>query len=284
MSGFVSDVVDAPGIYGGITDIAYHADRQTLSSSGARKLLAPSTPAEFRWGMDHPQAPKTEYDVGHAAHTLILGEGAELVRIDADKWLTKEVKAQVADVRAAGKLPLKPSDYDDVHAMAKAIKGHPIAAALFADGTPELSLYHQDPETGVSLRTRPDWMTTLGGRTFIVDYKTSTSAAPEHFSKSVDDYGYHVQDAWYTDAVRALDISDDPQFVFVVQSKSAPYLVNVFELDEEAKQIGRDLVRRGVRTYAQCQQSGEWPAHPIDIHRISLPRWAASKHQMEGTL
>ncbi|OZF05222.1 hypothetical protein CH302_00945 [Rhodococcus sp. 15-2388-1-1a] len=283
MSGFTSDVVTAPGVYKGISDIEYHSDRSTLSSSGARRLLAPSTPAEFKWGQDHPQAPKTEYDVGHAAHTLILGEGADIVRIDADKWTTNAVKEQVAAVRADGKLPLKPSDYDDVHAMAEAIKSHPIAAALFADGEPELSMYHQDPETGVSMRTRPDWLTETNGRACIVDYKTSTSAAPEHFSKSVDDYGYHVQDAWYSDAARALGISDNPDFLFVVQSKTAPYLVNVFELDEEAKQIGRDLVRSGVRAYADCTRTGRWPAHPIDIHRISLPRWAASKHQMEGS-
>jgi hypothetical protein len=284
MSEFTSEIVSAPGVYSDITDIEYHSDKLTLSSSGARKLLPPSTPAQFHYDRQHQAAPKKHFDMGHAAHTIALGNGAEFVRIDADEWRTKAIKEEVQAVRDEGKIPLKPSEYDAVRAMAEAILQHPIARTLFEDGRAELSLYHVDPETGVSLRTRPDWMTELGRRTHIVDYKTAVSASDHHFAKSVDDYGYHVQDAWYTDAVRALEISDDPGFLFVVQSKTAPYPVNVFELDGEARTIGRELARRGVRTYAECTASGQWPAYPIDIHSISLPRWAASKYATEGIL
>ncbi|MGV8874829.1 MAG: PD-(D/E)XK nuclease-like domain-containing protein [Rhodococcus sp. (in: high G+C Gram-positive bacteria)] len=284
MTEFASEIVSAPGAYYGISDVDYHSDKRTLSSSGARKLLPPSTPAQFHYDREHQAAPKKHFDVGHAAHTLALGEGAQFVRIDADEWRSNAVKDQVAAVREEGKIPLKPSEYDAVRAMAEEILRHPIARTLFEDGRAEVSLYHLDAETGASLRTRPDWLTEVGGRTNIVDYKTAVSASPHHFAKSVDDYGYHVQDAWYTDAVRALEISDDPGFLFVVQSKTAPYPVNVFELDAEARTVGRELARRGIRTYAECTASGDWPAYPVDIHSISLPRWAASKYATEGIL
>ena len=37
-----------PGIYDKIPDEIYHGDRNSLSSTGARKLLAPSCPAKVR--------------------------------------------------------------------------------------------------------------------------------------------------------------------------------------------------------------------------------------------
>ena len=41
---------------------------------------------------------------------------------------------------------------------------HPSAAALLDEGTPELSGYWHDVETGVRLRFRPDWLTELASR------------------------------------------------------------------------------------------------------------------------
>jgi hypothetical protein len=47
-----------PGIYEMSAD-EYHA-RPELSSSGARKLLPPHTPAQFAYERRHPQAPTDE--------------------------------------------------------------------------------------------------------------------------------------------------------------------------------------------------------------------------------
>jgi hypothetical protein len=129
-----------PGVYQ-LTDEEYFGPAlasTTLSSTGVRELL--TCPAKFRYRQQHARPDKRAFDVGHAAHQLVLGAGPELVRIDSDKWLTNAVKAEVQAVRDAGKVPLKPADWDAVHHMATNLGEHPHAPKLFARGVPERTL------------------------------------------------------------------------------------------------------------------------------------------------
>ncbi|MGC7220097.1 recE, partial [Mycobacteroides abscessus subsp. massiliense] len=79
----MSDQIPAEdGMYSGIPDEVYHGDRTSLSSSGARALLAPSCPEIFRHQQLEPPAPKPQYDFGHVAHKFVLGEGSEIAELD----------------------------------------------------------------------------------------------------------------------------------------------------------------------------------------------------------
>ncbi|MFI6534156.1 PD-(D/E)XK nuclease-like domain-containing protein [Nonomuraea sp. NPDC050547] len=272
-------VISQPGIYD-IPEDAYHSDPVpggSLSSSGARALLQPGGPAKFRWQQDNPPGPKKPFEIGSAAHKLVLDAGPELVRIDADEWRTKEIKERVAKVRERGAIPLKPADWDQVHGMAAAIQKHPLAAALFdpAAGQPEKTFIWQDPDTGVWRRARLDWLPhPSGGRLVIADYKTTTDASGHAVAKTIANYGYFMQDPWYRDAVTAAGLDDDPLFVFVFQEKSAPYLINVVALDPDDVVAGRDRNCRALDLYANCSATGSWPGYSSDeIAPIILPRW-----------
>lgn len=276
--------ITEPGIYD-LTNEEYHADRGSLSSSGARLLLPPSCPALFRHAQDNPQEPKKTYDLGSAAHKLVLGEGPDLVRIDADEWRSAAVKAEVAAVRDEGGIPLKPADYQQVHDMADALRRHPVAAALFdpARGKPEQSLFWRDRPTGVMRRARFDWLPDArSGRLIIPDYKTCRSAEPTALARSVQEFGYHQQDDWYRAAARALDLADDSAaFVFVCQEKTPPYIVTVVEMDAEARRIGAARNRRAIETFAECTAGGNWPGYSDEIAYLSLPTWAAIRDTEE---
>ncbi|MDV8066413.1 PD-(D/E)XK nuclease-like domain-containing protein [Rhodococcus sp. IEGM 1366] len=290
-----AEIVDEPllapdeeGVYEGIPDHVYHGDTNSLSSSGARKILS-TNPAKFRYGQLNNRKPTKAFDLGHAAHTLVLGEGPELREIP-EKVLasngavsTKEAKTFIAEARAAGAVPLKPDEYKQVHEMADQLRAHPLASLLFTSGAAELSLYHRDRETGVMIRTRPDWLPDRkSGRLLITDYKTAVDAGPKAFRKSMFDYGYFQQHPWYVDAVAELGIDDDPAFLFVVQEKTAPYQVVIHEIDAEDVELGRQLNRQAIDLFAQCQQSGHWPGPPAQVHRASLSGWA--RNEIEETL
>lgn len=276
--------ITEPGIYN-LTNEEYHADRGSLSSSGARLLLPPSSPAHFRHAQDTPQEPKKTFELGTAAHKLVLGEGPDLVRVDADKWTTNAVKAEVAAIRDEGGIPLKPAEYEQVHAMADALRRHPVAAALFdpARGKPEQSLFWRDRPTGVMRRARFDWLPDArSGRLIIPDYKTCRSAEPTALARAVQELGYHQQDDWYRAAARALDLADDSAaFVFVCQEKTAPYVVTVVEMDAEARRIGAARNRRALEVFAECTATGYWPGYSDEIAYLSLPTWAAIRDTEE---
>ncbi|MFB6776554.1 PD-(D/E)XK nuclease-like domain-containing protein [Streptomyces sp. NPDC056352] len=272
-------VVTAPVVVDGMSAEDYHADRGSVSSTGLRKLLAPGCPAQFKWDRDNPQPHKKEFDLGHAAHLLVLGEGPELEVIDAPDW-KKVATRELRDLAyAEGKVPLLTKDHEQVQAMAEAIRQHPLAGPLFAPGTgtAEQSIFWTDPATGVRCRVRPDWLKQLPGLTLCVDYKTIKAADPDTVSKAIRDHGYHQQDALYVDGIYAALGAENVRFVFVFQSKVAPFLITVRELADQDRAIGRAKNERALRIYADCTATGIWPdwTGPVtDIPTISMPTWA----------
>ncbi|MET8866483.1 PD-(D/E)XK nuclease-like domain-containing protein [Nonomuraea sp. NPDC004580] len=271
-------MITSPGIYDMPEEI-YFSDPVpggSLSSSGARLLLQPGGPAKYRWQQDHPAATKKHFEVGSAAHKLVLGAGPELALVDKERWDDKDTKAKVAEIRKRGAIPLKRADWQMVHDMADAIRRHPLAGPLFdpVEGEAEKTFIWQDPATGVWRRARLDWVPNCGdGRFVIADYKTTAAASRHAVAKTIATYGYFMQDPWYRDAVTAAGLDDDPLFVFVFQEKTAPYLVNVVALDPDDVEAGRERNERALNLYADCAATGIWPGYGDDIAPIILPRW-----------
>ncbi|WP_280317250.1 PD-(D/E)XK nuclease-like domain-containing protein [Nocardia wallacei] len=273
-----SQVPTAPGLYAGIPDTAYQRDTGSLSSSGARSIIFRS-PSEFRHEQLHGRPPKTEYDEGHAAHLYVLGEGAEIEVVDADSWQTKAAKEARAAAYAAGKVPLLPKQDAAARAMAKVVLEHDLAGALFGEGEAELSGWWDDAETGVRLRLRMDWYTSLRGRPVVVDYKTSKGSGPGAAAKAIGEFGYYCQHPFYTDGLQSLGVADDPAFLFVFQCKTAPYRITVVQIEPDDVALGHDLNRMAIRTYAECLASGVWPDDSHAIHTVSIPTFIRYRAQ-----
>lgn len=268
-----------PGIYE-MSDQEYHADPVpggSLSSSGARLLLPPSCPARFHYQREHGQPPAEHFDIGHAAHRLVLGVGPELVEVQASDWRTKAAREQAAAARARNAVPLLSDELERVKQMADALALHPIARALFDPdrGRPEQTLIWRDGPSRVMRRARFDWLPDAGpGRMIIPDYKTCRSADPDALARSVHQFGYHQQADWYRAGAIALGLAgDDTAFVFVCQEKDPPYLVTVVELDAMALRIGAIRNRRALEVYARCTSTGQWPGYVEGIELLSLPPW-----------
>lgn len=260
-----------PGVYRSVPDVEYHADHSSLSSSGARTIVFAS-PAQFRHEQLHGAQRKTEYDEGHAAHLYVLGDGAELEVFDEFKsWQSDKAKAAAAAARVAGRVPLLRKQDDTARAMAKVVRNHELASTLFSDGEAELSGWWTDPETGARLRFRLDYLRVINGRMVIVDYKTSKGAGRAAFAKAAGEYGYYLQTPFYVEGVRALELADDPAFLFVTQCKTPPYEVTVVELDAEDIERGRQLNRLAIRTWAECMATGQWPDGSDRVHTVSVP-------------
>jgi hypothetical protein len=278
--------VAGPVIRDDLTAEAYHADRTSISSSGLRALLAPGCPAQFKYDRDNPKPPKREFDLGHAAHKLVLGIGEELEPLDFDNYLTKAAKTARDEARAAGAVPLLTHEWEQVQAMAAAIRQHPVAGPLFTPGggVAERSIFWTDPRTGARCRCRPDWLPHRGdGRLVVVDYKTARAVDPEAIQRAVYERGYHAQAAFYLDGVKAASLhgGQEPAFVFAFQSKTPPYLVHLVELDYPALVLGAARNERALRIFADCERSGVWPGFNDRITYLPLPPWAEKKDHEE---
>lgn len=257
------------GLHDGVPEQGYHGDRSSLSSTGAKTIVTAGARA-FKHQRDHP-VHKDAYDMGSVVHALVLGVG-DFEVIEHDSWRTKAAQAERDAARAAGRAPILAKDYAAAQDMAEAVMSNKLAAGILSEGRPEVSAWATDPETGVTMRGRIDWLRDNA----IVDFKTSAKPVdPIQWERTAWDYRYGLQAWWYT---RTLELNGEPErpFLWVALSKDAPHEVYVHQASAELLDRGRQDAEHALRLYADCQLTGHWPglANDQQIHPTGLPRWA----------
>lgn len=264
------------GLHTGLTNEQYH---QGPGISKSQLDLIEKSPALLEWSKAAPVDEEADkaVDIGNAFEALLLEPERFRVEYiagpkDAPRN-TKEGKARWADVEAqaeeAGATILRADQWRQIHLMRDSVMAHPVARrALNAGGLVQGSYYWTDPDTGLLCRCRPDWM--MADVPFVIDVKTSGQI--ERFATSVEDYRYHVQDAFYSDGL-ANYYGQRPDFAFLVVSTShsaGRYPVHVYELDIDDKAAGRDAYRRNLETYRTCLERDDF----THVETLARPWWA----------
>jgi hypothetical protein len=266
-------VITEPTVIHDMPEDDYHSHPTSLSASGAKWLAPPNAcPAKFVWHRDNP-VQKDVYDFGHVVHRMVLGKGADFEVIPYDSRRSKAAQELDAELRAEGKVPVTPAEFEHAQAVAAAVEGDPLAGPLFTGGDAEVSLFWPDPDTGVTRRARLDYFRPGGGdrRAIIADLKTARSSDPYVFGKSAADFGYAISAANYVDGVIACGLADDPAFLFAVVEKEPPYVITTLQADDDVIQLGRALMRKALALYKQCTDSGQWPGYSSAIEPLNLP-------------
>ena len=265
-----------PGYYTDLTNEQYHAGP---GISKSQLDLIQKSPSLLQWSKAAPEdeEKKTALNVGDAVHALIL----EPHRFRDEFAIgpknaprnTKDGKEKWAEFESGlnGQTVLTADEGRKVELIYGSVMAHPHASWIAeSKGDAESSIYWTDPETGLLCRCRPDKLVT--DHNWVVDVKTTADMAK--FSRSVWDYRYHVQDAFYSEGYKQHFGQAPTGFLFLVVSTSiecGKYPVRLFCLDEAAKEKGHQTMRENMATLAECQRTGEFPG----IETLSLPRWAA---------
>jgi hypothetical protein len=281
-------ILDTPGIYDGISAPDYHADpcpEPSLSSSIA-KLLCLSSPAHAR--QDHPRLnpdaaheEAERFDIGSAAHALLLEGDSGVVIVDAPDWRTKAAREARDAAYAAGKTPLLARAWADVEAMAIAARRQLDAhtdggAGMFTAGKAEQTLIWR--EDRVWCRARFDWLRQpFDGDWAIDDYKsTSGSANPDSWTRAMFGMGFDLQAAWYRRGLQVLT-GADAIFRFAVQETYPPYALSVIALGPDAMTIAEKKRLYALERWDECQRENAWPGYPTRTCWAELPPWEEAK-------
>lgn len=256
----------------------YHACQYAISNSGLGDILR--SPMHYWAKHLNPARPPERVRGGQLegslAHCTILEPEAFDDRYMVGPDVRRGTKAwDAAEAQAAGRVLIKPDQYDVAMRQAEAVRNHPELREYLAAGEAEVSAFWEDPETGVLCRCRPDWV----NGPIVLDVKTYSDADPDEFARQVARKGYYRQDAFYTDGYGIAAGTEVERFLFVAVESDYPYAVSVTELDDEARMIGRLEYRRGVDRYAECVESGEWPGYGSEIIPIGLPAYKVLQYQ-----
>ena len=130
----------------------------------------------------------------------------------------------------------------------------------------------------VLCRGKMDRVVTVDGKKYVVDYKsTANTPTMTNFGRTVGEYLYHAQMAYYMDGEQA------DRAVIVAQETKEPYDSAVFILDSDILNEGRRIYAEALRRYADCRLAyswedakSAWPGLPEqqDLGVASLGGWA----------
>lgn len=267
--------VHLDGYITGMPDEHYHATEGFISKSSLSALK--SSPFRFFKGVKFKQTKAME--IGTAIHCALLepekfAEQYRLMPELTDKRL-KPYKDAVKEFE--GFKLLSGQDAKNINGMMDAVMANDAAMDLLdADGWCEVSGFHTDQDTGIKLRHRFDKLTADGCG---VDIKKTQSVHPDELSKTIQKYGYEMQDALYSDAYEAITGRKLNQFYFIFVEESYPHEVAVVYLDDISKQVGRDQYKALLGDYDYYKQNPQKVSNNSGVSMISLPEWALREYE-----
>lgn len=253
-----------------MTNAEYHS-RPELSCSQLKTLL--KNPYEYIMGIK-PESTKN-MDFGSCVHKLILEpqdfdkEFAISPKFDLRKTADKEAK-QAFETLNIGKTLMSKDDYQNAQQCAEIALQ--IAGKFFKDGVAENSYFSEID--GIKVKCRPDYyIENLG---LVVDVKTTQDASPDGFTRSIANFGYHIQAAFYSDVLQSLGKPVN-KFLFVAIETKEPFMVGLFTLDDVGMDFGRNEYKRAFDIYRRIDEFNapvyKDTADGTIVQTLSLPNY-----------
>lgn len=260
-----------PGFYPGMAEEDYRmaeGANASLLKAGAKSwrkahyaLIAkrkPSTAAQSLGSLCHQAILEPE----RISKWVSKPEGMSFVTKEGKQWREDQ----------AGKIIVTGDDMEDIKGMKDAVYANPDALALLSlPGNPECSGFAVDPETGLLLKARFDF---LPDQPFVIDVKTTEDASLHSWQRDCAKWGYHLQAAFYSDVRQLITGEETKGFYFIVVEKSAPYEVQVYHMGEASIEKGRRDYKRLLAEYKTCKETNIWPGYFQGTRLFDLPKWA----------
>ncbi len=278
-----------PGIHLDIASADYFADpceSPSLTQSIASVLLDRSP---RHAALRHPRLnpawkphEDTKFNIGNAAHKLLIGRGKELVVVEADDWRTKAAKEQRDEAHAAGKVAILEHQFRTASTMADAFREQifhvPGCTEAFdtrfgGDGEVVIIAEYE----GVILRSMVDWMR---DPCHLDDLKTTgKSASPDNLPYVMADGGWDLQAAIQERIHHKMGYKSHRfrHHYFYLQENDDPYEVTVCELPESVMTIGRAKLDKAIGIWRTCMETNRWSGYARVVHQPAYPAYMEAR-------
>lgn len=259
-----------------ISEKSYHADpcpAPSLSASTIKKLLvapAHAYAAHPRLNPNYEEKHEEKFDLGKAAHSLMLRDKKDFAIFDGADWRTKESKEFKEKAYKENKIPMLSDQWVRTQEMHERARSQ-IAASAFDDafnenGASEVTVIWQEGD--VWCRIRLDWW---DKKKRFYDYKTTAdSANPETLSRLFSNLDYEITDAFYRRGIAAILGVDSPEYRFVVQENYDPYLLSCVSFDPMAREQADRKVEYAIKLWGTCLKNNLWPGYPVQMAQIGI--------------
>ena len=271
----------------GFDEEMYHRSHFAVSKHDLDKLT--ETPRHYYAGLTRPEQKKRAFEFGKLAHSIILEPELVDERYVSDIHMEEEVrkmnkntkvyKNARAKLEATGKKMISHEEYLELRQVADSILMQPRIGGLLKGAEREVSCFAEDPDTGIFLRGRMDFVRPDLG--VVGDFKTVRNASKDAWERAIWDYGYHRQAAMYLKLASLCYGRPFDTFVAILCENNSPYSTRGFALDAATLEAGELQNRQALQAFAQCIEKGNFPGYPEEIESCALPYYAWDKIQAE---
>lgn len=274
------------GIYN-LTMAEYLADPAILPSLNAGTItrLISQSPAHAwhahpRLNPNYKSEESDAFDLGSAAHALLLEGDDRMQVIRADSYRTNAAKAERDEARAAGKYPVLEARYADVLAMVDVARSKiascpDLSGIKLDDGIPESVIIWTEGDT--MFRCRPDWRAHAGD--VMLSYKTTAASAnPAAWPRTMLGMGADIQAT--LEARGNLAVSGKPtKVIFLVQEVTAPYSCSLIALAPAFQAFAEEKINCAIAIWKECLRANIWPGYTSRIAWVEPPAWAIAQQE-----
>lgn len=275
------------GVYANVPFSVYFSWR-ALNHSTLRKM--DDSAEHYRYAMDNPSDDETPSKAfGTAGHEMFLESERFAARVVPAPINPKTQKAYGRDTIAwseyasqyAGKMILTADEMDRLRAMIDKLRVHPSIEPLMSEpGFSEVCIVWDDAITGLRCKARIDRLIPTWGR---LDLKTTRKAKHTEFRRSLLQYGYFTQDAFYGMGVKALQdaklLACKDRSVFVAIESEPPHGIGVYEVGADSLGLAHNIVREWLCSVESCMKRGVWPGYSEQVQAIDVPEYFFKQFQ-----
>jgi len=251
------------------------------------------SPAHWKAAQSNPEPPSDALKFGQLFH-MAVERGKEFMdRYFVEPEFIGKTKDGRDSTRSAEAKQMRAEWYQDLpkdavvvkrewveplKGMIKSCLEHHLVSNLIRDGVRETSLWVKDPETGLTLQCRPDFISSEG---YMVDFKTTRNAHPNFFrgqifsNRNESDPFYCLSAAHYTHCARVAGLRKSESFIIVAIEKEPPYGIIVYPLDIGCLGPGEQWREKLTKKYAECINQDKWPSYPEQAYPLTPPDWVS---------
>lgn len=227
-------------------------------------------PFAYKWNRDQGERKVTDsMNLGTAIHAAILEppeEFTSLVAVYDGTRRGKDWEAFRDKHEGLGMVILTATQYKRVNVIREFIDRHPNVRDLFKTGEPEVSLFWNDQGTGWPCKSRPDWLDVSGKQ--IIDVKTTSDISDRGLSRSVRQFGAHLQASMALQACAALDYPIEDYYLLFVSTVGAP-AIKLRRMPISAIDDGYTIFRDAMSVYVECSTSDSWPIPTLEPNELN---------------
>lgn len=246
------------GMYN-ISNEEYHC---ASAVSRSDLVMMMKSPYHYNMSKKIQQIETSAMKFGTAFHTFCLEPDIFLDKYEIEKKFDKRTKLGKEEYNNfvsnnVGKFFISQEDLELIQNMYNSIKLNSDAFGLIKKAQYEQSMFWQDDKTKIMCKSRPD----IIRDNIICDLKTTASAEPYKFKRSIFEYGLDIQAAMMLEGWAHCNPYAINDFAFIAVEKEYPFSCAVYFVGDDILEIGYNKFEKLIEKYKYCKDNDVWPMY-----------------------